>query len=288
MVVGHLFAVQDAVILRGNVQALGERHQPPKAGHKAFGHWQHIIGEILAVRSRIGQQLLFVECLGIIKGLLGGKAKEPVGLPLQGGQVIELGRLLRLFLPRHGSTNGLRSGTGRLDGVCFGSIRKTAAYRVRAAYTDMDDAIFLFLEIRDLSVAFYQQIQGRGLDTAHSQGLVVQYGEKPGGVDAHQPIGFRPAQGRLIQRVIVRSRFQVGKAVPDSAVLHAGNPEALERLFTACHLIDKTENEFSLAPGVGGANQAGHVGALHQGAQNVKLLLFLVCDDVLPRFRENG
>ena len=117
---------------------------------------------------------------------------------------------------------------------------------------------------------------------------MVQYGEKPGGVDAHQPIGFRPAQGRLIQRVIVRSRFQVGKAVPDGAVLHTGNPEALERLFTPRHLVDETENEFSLAPGVSGANQAGHVGALHQGAQNVKLLFFLVGDDVLPRFREDG
>ena len=117
---------------------------------------------------------------------------------------------------------------------------------------------------------------------------MVQYGEKPGGVDAHQPIRLGTAQGRLIQRVIVRSRFQVGKAVPDSAVLHTGNPEALERLFTACHLVDETENEFSLAPGVGGAHKAGHVGALHQGAQNVKLLFFLVRDDVLPRFREDG
>ena len=287
VVVGHLFAVQDAVILRGSVLAFGERHQPPQAGHKAFGHRQHIIGQILAVRSRIGQQLLFVQCLCVIKGLFGGKAKDPVGLPLQGGQVIELGRLLRLFLPRHGNTNGLRSGTGRLDGVCFASIRKAAAYCVRVAYTDMDDVIFLFLEIRDLGVALHQQIQGRCLDAAHGQGLVVQHGEKPGGVDAHQPIGFRPAQGRLIQRVIVRSRFQVCKAVPDGAVLHTGNPEALERLLTACHLIDETENEFTLAPGVSGANQAGHVGVLHQGAQNVKLLLFLVGDDVLPHFWED-
>ena len=165
---------------------------------------------------------------------------------------------------------------------------KTAAYCIRTGHTDMDDVIFLFLEIRDLGVALHQQIQGRGLDTAHGQGLVVQHGEKPGGVDAHQPIRLGPAQGRLIQRVIVRSRFQVGKAVFNGAVLHAGNPKALERLFTACHLVNKTENQFSLAPGVGGAHKAGHVGALHQGAQNVKLLLFLVGDDVLPRFREDG
>ena len=39
---------------------------------------------------------------------------------------------------------------------------------------------------------------------------------------------------------------------------------------------------------IGGAHKAGYVVALHQGAQNVKLLLFLVGDDVLPRFREDG
>ena len=117
---------------------------------------------------------------------------------------------------------------------------------------------------------------------------MVQHGEKPGGVNADQPVGLCPAQGRLIQRVVVCFRFQIGKAVPDGVVLHTGDPEALERLFTACHLIDKTENEFSLAPGIGGAHKAGHVGTFHQRAQNVKLLLFLVGDDVLPRFREDG
>ena len=126
----------------------------------------------------------------------------------------------------------------------------------------MDDVIFLFLEIRDLGVALHQQIQGRGLDTSHGQGLVVQHGEKPGGIDAHQPIRLGPAQGRLIQRVIVRSRFQVCKAVFNGAVLHTGNPKTLERLFTPRHLVNKTENQFSLAPGIGGAHKAGHVGAL--------------------------
>lgn len=57
----------------------------------------------------------------------------------------------------------------------------------------------------------------------------------------------------------------MGKAVLDGPVLHAGNPKTFERLFAARHLVDETENEFSLSPGVCGAHKALHVGALYQG-----------------------
>ena len=38
----------------------------------------------------------------------------------------------------------------------------------------------------------------QGLDTAHIQGAVVENGEKPRGVDPHQPVRFLTAEGRLI------------------------------------------------------------------------------------------
>ena len=116
---------------------------------------------------------------------------------------------------------------------------------------------------------------------------MIENGEKPGGVDPHQPIGLRPAQGRLIQVVVVGPRFQVGKALADRGVLHAGNPKALERLFAARHLVDETENQFPLAPGVSGAHKAGNIGALHQRTQGVKLLFLIVGNDVLPFLRQN-
>ena len=116
---------------------------------------------------------------------------------------------------------------------------------------------------------------------------MVEDGEKPCGVYPHQPIRPRPAKGRLIEGVIVRAGFQAGKAVTDGPVLHAGNPKTLERLLTARHLIDETENEFPLASGVGGAHKAVHIGALHQGTQDFKLLFLLVRDDILPFLREN-
>ena len=147
--------------------------------------------------------------------------------------------------------------------------------------------VFLFLKAADLGLPVNQYFQGRRLDTAHGQGLVVEDGEKSCRVDPHQPIRLRPAKGRLIQVVIVSSRFQVGKAVLDGRVLHAGNPKALKRFLAARHLVDKTENQFPLAPGVGGAHKAGDIGALHQRTQGVKLLFLIVGNDVLPFLRQN-
>ena len=48
----------------------------------------HIIRDELTVRARIGQELLFVECLDKIKRLLGSEAVISVCLALQGGQII--------------------------------------------------------------------------------------------------------------------------------------------------------------------------------------------------------
>lgn len=48
----------------------------------------HIIRNKLAVRARIGQELLFVERLDEIECLLGSEAVVAVRLALQGGQII--------------------------------------------------------------------------------------------------------------------------------------------------------------------------------------------------------
>ena len=90
----------------GQVKSLGKGQQPQQIRHKMLYRLAHVLGQILAVRAGIGQQFLFVKLLGIIKGLLCRKSEQAVCFPLQGGQVIELGRLFCLFLPFDRSTNG--------------------------------------------------------------------------------------------------------------------------------------------------------------------------------------
>ena len=123
----------------------------------------------------------------------------------------------------------------------------------------MDDVIFLFLEAGDLGVPVRQHFQGGGLDAAHGQGLVVQHREKPGGVNADQPVGLGPAQRRLMQGVIVPARFQVGEALPDGAVLHAGNPQPFHGLGTARQMVGGAEDQLSLPARVTGVHHLRHI-----------------------------
>ena len=68
------------------------------------GCFRHVGGQIPAVRAGIGQQLLFVEALGVVKGLLRRVSEQAVRFTLQGGKIIELRRLLLFLLLRDGST----------------------------------------------------------------------------------------------------------------------------------------------------------------------------------------
>ena len=61
----------------------------------------HITGQIAAVSTGIGAELLFIQALQIVQGLLGCKSKQAVGISLQSSQVIEGGRLFGLFLALH-------------------------------------------------------------------------------------------------------------------------------------------------------------------------------------------
>ena len=61
----------------------------------------HIVSQIAAVGARVGTELLFIERLEIVEGLLRGVAENAVGVALEGGQIVERGRFLRLFLALH-------------------------------------------------------------------------------------------------------------------------------------------------------------------------------------------
>ena len=50
---------------------------------------RHVLGKVAAVGAGIGDELLLIERLGVIEGLLCRKSQQPVGIPLEGGQVIE-------------------------------------------------------------------------------------------------------------------------------------------------------------------------------------------------------
>jgi len=246
VVVRYLFAVQNPAHFRGQVKPLGKGQQPPQVRHKMLCCLAHVLGQILAVCAGIGQQFLFVKLLGVVKGLLGRETEQAVCLPLQGGQVIELGRLFRLFLTPNGYADCICTRAFFFEQICGFCIRNSLTVRFQAAGLDTDRVIFFFLEAQDFCIPVHQHFQCRGLHPAHRQGLVIQHRKQSRCIDTHQPIRLCTAEGRLIQSIIIRIRAQVCKALPDGGILHAGNPEPLHRFCATGHLVDETENQFSL------------------------------------------
>ena len=288
MVVRYLFAVQHPAYFRGQVKPLGKGQQLQQVRHKMLCCLAHILGQILAVGAGIGQQFLFVKLLGIIKGLFCGKTEQTVCFPLQGGQVIELGRLFCLFLPLDRRTDSRCPGTGFSQSVGLVHASNASAARFQAAGLDADRVILFFLEAQDFCIPVHQHFQCRGLHPAYRQGFVVQHRKQSCCIDTHQPIRLCTAEGRLIQSIVIRIRAQVCKALPDSGILHAGNPEPLHRFCATGHLVDETENQFSLPACIGCGGHTVHIRAVEQGTQNFKLLFLFVRDNELPRLGQDG
>ena len=92
----------------------------------------------------------------------------------------------------------------------------------------------------------------------------------------------------MIQRIVVRIRAQVCKALSDGCILHAGNPEPLYGFCAAGHLVDETEDKFSLPACIGRGGHTVHIRAVEQRAHNFKLLFLFVRHDELPRLGQDG
>ena len=108
MVVGNLGAVDDAPDLRRKLCALHKGKHWQQRRNEIGCRLRHILGEIIAVGAGIGQETLFIQALRIVKGLLGGKAVNAVGFPLQQGKVKELRRQRSFPFLFERNANGLR------------------------------------------------------------------------------------------------------------------------------------------------------------------------------------
>ena len=271
VMVGHLFAVADqrGVNLSGRVHAAdggGRRRQGRDAG-------LHIIRKIPAVGSGVGGQLLFIKALEVVEGLLGGVAEQPVGLPLEGGQVAELrgafGFVRSRDLPHRdglSKAGGPRALRLRLGGI-------TRADCPEAAAVQLDGIKFLRPEPLDRRLAFGQQGQRRGEHAAHVQDpALMERREQTGGVDAHQPVRLGAAEGGVVKAVILGAVPQILKALPNRALLHRGNPEPLKGLAAAAFPVDQTEDQLAFSSRVRRADQGGNVIPAHELAENFHLL----------------
>ena len=287
MVVGYILTGDHGLHQREEIVDPVKGRHVRRQMDDAGGCFRHVGGQIPAVRAGIGQQFLFVEALCVVKGLLRCVSEQAVCLPLQGGKIIELRRLFLLLLFRDRGT-----GDGRTfaHDRCLFRLRwigELFRHRLGSIQRQAQQMILFLVKQRDLRVTLRQHCQCGRLNTAHIQGAVIENGEKARGIDPHQPIRFLAAEGRLIQSFIIGAGAQIRKALPDSAVLHRGNPETEDRLAAAGHFIHQTEDQLSLTSGVTGIDDGIHVGAVHQGAEIFKGVLLARCQHITERLRQN-
>ena len=288
MVICDLAVVGHAGNVRRNRNAGEKRKLAADDGNNLTGSVLHIVRDELTVRARIGQELLFVECLYEIERLLGSEAVVAVRLALQGGQIIELRRVDRLrFLPER-----------RNDGLLFLASRRNS-FRFRfgfdlfqisdqIALADVDVEILLLLERGDFTVTLHQHCKGRRLDAPDHQLLVIERGEKAGAVDTDNPVCLRAAECRFIETVIFLAVPEMIEAFADGGVLQRADPQTLEGLGASGFVVDQPEDQLTLTPCIGCADKLSDALVLHERGQHLELLCFVLRDLKHPVLRNNG
>ena len=101
-------------------------------GHKAGDNGGHIIGEETGVRAGVGAELLFIQGLQVVQGLLCRIAKQTVGVTLEGGQVVQCRGLFALFLSLHGLNDCSLAFAGSCDILRFGLVLMLLCDSVKA------------------------------------------------------------------------------------------------------------------------------------------------------------
>ena len=170
------------------LETVKNRQFPTYDGDDLTSRTFHVIGNELTVRSRICQELLFIERLHQLKSLLRSKAEIAVGFSLQGGQIVEFRRICRLRFLADRRNDGLFFITSRRNGLCLIFGFDLLHVSRQAVLFHMDVEILLFAESGDLAFTLDQHCQSRCLNTPDYQPLVIESGEKPGAVDTDNPI----------------------------------------------------------------------------------------------------
>ena len=137
VVVGHFLVVTHLFCMDGR----GRCHTTDSGGrrNKAADTVLHILGQKAAVGTGISTELLLIEGLEIIKGLLGGVAQDAVCIALECSQIVERRGFFCFFLSLHGfhgccftlaGVGNAVCGFSVLHSVCRGDKAAIKLYRV--------------------------------------------------------------------------------------------------------------------------------------------------------------
>lgn len=307
MVVGNFPHIHAAAVERSSFQGggMGGESRVPLQQGDAVGYLvEHIVREVTGAGTGVAQHLLLVKRLGDGEGLVRREAVPAVRLFLQGGQVVEQGRLLAHFPALHvGNLHRPRCGYSGEGGVCrrkgfVTQFRDGGEGRAVLFRRDLQQEIGLRGEIPVLQITGADHHQGGRLHP--SEGVDALPGgdaESLGGVQPYLPVGDGTGFGGTVEVVVVAAGLEVIQPLPDGTVGQRGDPEAQAGLAAAKVIVDVPMNGFALTPGIGRHDDTvGTVENLlddlqlfeHAGVGLVFLALPYLAGDVLELLRQNG
>ena len=288
VVIGDLFIVDDLRSVHMDRDAAHLRHCRSCIVYECSQTVCHIRGQIPAVGARIGAELLFIEALEVVQRLLGGEAKNPVCVTLQGGEVIKRRRLFGFVPALQLCDHSGLIGAGLAQGLGIRFAFHAFASSIKPRKPQRDRIERLRLESVDFRFPLYNQRQRGRHHTANIQRAVIENGEKPRGVDAHQPVGLAAAERRRIEIVVCAAVFERFKALADRRIFHRRDPQALHRLVAFVEQIDRAEDGLALTPGVAGVDDLAHIRPVHERVEQGKLLCLVPGNGILPALRQDG
>ena len=92
----------------------------------------------------------------------------------------------------------------------------------------------------------------------------------------------------MIQGFILGAGAQLGKALPDGAVLHGRDPKPEDRLAAAGQFIHQTEDQLALPSGVAGVDDLRYVLPRHEALHIVQSRLLAGDGGVAEGLRQDG
>ena len=176
MVIRHLRVVHGLPGMEKKMQPVSKGHGGLHICRQRAKPRRHVLGQIPTVRSGIRQQLLFVQGLGIVQGLLRRIPIDAVGIPLQGGQVVEFGRLHHAPGCLDAAYGGTLSLAGALYRLRLLAVGKALALRGEAAL-QLHGIERLRMKGGNLLLPLHQQRQGGRHDPTHLHDRAAAQGE---------------------------------------------------------------------------------------------------------------
>ena len=181
-----------------------ERQRTAHAGSQFRQFLLHVLRQIPAVRARVGQQLLLVQTLGVIQRLLGSEAKQPVGILLKRGQIIQQRRMLAALPACNLLHHCIRRAIAAFQqGTGFGQAIHAFRLCGKRVSFQLHGKERRGVKVSNRRFPLHQHRQRRAHDAPRRKRPPVQQRIQARGVDANQPIRLCAAQRRTIKIVIV-------------------------------------------------------------------------------------